>query len=449
MKRLYWSSAFLLITVASYAQFGMPSYKDVVAVFFAHYSFDDYGTCLRFQRKKDGWYISRNYYTEPGKDYKTVLFWSLPLKSYVDIPYTASDDDSAVVSENVNRYFIKVSYDYDAYSFQRDIYYGYTGWDWDIIQDSLPDKKLNDTLLESKARAYSNYASGFLGNQYGFLFVNGDKDRVVLKATEAISKARVDKFISYELEAIDYYKKLAAGNPGYITKVGSIQIKIANEYMYMYSSLMMSDDEAEAKKYAEKAAYPDSLLEVCKRYLKGLPKNSILITYGDNDTYPVWYLQAVKRYRPDIAVLNYQLLGLKKYLFSIDRYYKHSLFSTNEATFLEDDFDYFLYNNISGEDTAIAVSKFLSDLQNNHNPHKTINYNDNSVKSYYTRKLYFSDAKLRHQKICTLQNALWMNDYFLLDIVNTQADGKVYISFDNEMISDLLVKKKTLYKIVY
>jgi hypothetical protein len=38
-------------------------------------------------------------------------------------------------------------------------------------------------------------------------------------------------------------------------------------------------------------------------------KNAILITYGDNDTYPLWYLQEVEGLRPDIRIINYNLLG--------------------------------------------------------------------------------------------------------------------------------------------
>jgi hypothetical protein len=91
----------------------------------------------------------------------------------------------------------------------------------------------------------------------------------------------------------------------------------------------------------------------------------------------------------------------------------------------------------------------LNDLRDNRNSHRAINYYDNSVKSYYARKLYFSGAKSQQRKECVLQSILWLNDYFLLDIVNTQPNGRVYTLFDNEMISDLLIKDKATYKIAY
>ncbi|MBK7692690.1 MAG: hypothetical protein IPJ31_16815 [Bacteroidetes bacterium] len=46
--------------------------------------------------------------------------------------------------------------------------------------------------------------------------------------------------------------------------------------------------------------------------LIGLEKNAILVTSGDNDTYPVWALQA-KGIRRDVKVINRYLISLKAY----------------------------------------------------------------------------------------------------------------------------------------
>lgn len=43
--------------------------------------------------------------------------------------------------------------------------------------------------------------------------------------------------------------------------------------------------------------------------LQSLAPNAILFVYGDNDTYPLWYLQNVEGLRTDVRVLNANLLG--------------------------------------------------------------------------------------------------------------------------------------------
>ena len=44
-------------------------------------------------------------------------------------------------------------------------------------------------------------------------------------------------------------------------------------------------------------------------YLQSLPENAILINYGDNDTFPVWFNQEVDGVRPDVRIMNSSYLG--------------------------------------------------------------------------------------------------------------------------------------------
>jgi len=44
--------------------------------------------------------------------------------------------------------------------------------------------------------------------------------------------------------------------------------------------------------------------DIGANYLKSCAPNSILFTYGDNDSFPVWYVQDVEQVRPDIRVAN-------------------------------------------------------------------------------------------------------------------------------------------------
>ncbi len=88
--------------------------------------------------------------------------------------------------------------------------------------------------------------------------------------------------------------------------------------------------------------------EVARNYLNSVGKNGILITHGDNDTFPLWYAQEVENVRTDVRIVNTSLLGTDWHIDQMKYAVNESapldlqigpmqyLYGTNEFTYIYD-----------------------------------------------------------------------------------------------------------------
>jgi hypothetical protein len=56
--------------------------------------------------------------------------------------------------------------------------------------------------------------------------------------------------------------------------------------------------------------------------LAGVPPSGVMLALGDNDTYPLWYLQQVEGTRKDVTIVTVPLLAAKWYRAELARRYK-------------------------------------------------------------------------------------------------------------------------------
>jgi hypothetical protein len=87
-------------------------------------------------------------------------------------------------------------------------------------------------------------------------------------------------------------------------------INFASLAICAIAPILMAQQEWDDHDRSKKTTAPD----LAKDYLESCAKNAIIFTFGDNDTYPLWYAQEVEGVRPDIRIINNSLLGIDWYI---------------------------------------------------------------------------------------------------------------------------------------
>jgi hypothetical protein len=91
---------------------------------------------------------------------------------------------------------------------------------------------------------------------------------------------------------------------------GSISNYVAAAVCLLAVPMLMASQEWDDHDRSKKQLARD----LAKNYLESCAPNAILFSFGDNDTYPLWYAQEVEGIRRDVRVINYSLLGIDWYI---------------------------------------------------------------------------------------------------------------------------------------
>ena len=96
-------------------------------------------------------------------------------------------------------------------------------------------------------------------------------------------------------------------------------------------------------------------------FLNSVEPNAIIFTYGDNDTYPLWYAQEVENIRRDVRVVNLSLIAVDWYINKLRNKVNDSppiKLTLTEAEYRGKNRNQIFFANPTGEDMSIPLNVY-------------------------------------------------------------------------------------------
>ncbi|HYO22090.1 MAG TPA: hypothetical protein VER36_06770 [Flavisolibacter sp.] len=453
-------SLLLLSLVLAYvftaAQNSLPSYHQVLKQYFEHYNHvpKEQVDGLNFAKKKNGWFVQVvNRLTEQVKEEQ--LFWSEG-KGWQTLNGFDTAVSAAGQEEKVIEFLHGTANVYKFYGYARSPYYGYDGWDKEMINDfsHQPFDALADSVLENLGRAYSAYATRFSWYQFGGAISERDSLKRKLAPLEYPSRQRADSTACNIRKAIACYAALHSRNPNYRTAVGNIGMKHFNEQVFGYDQMMMAGYDDKAQLFIANIAPNQTIIRLAKNYLSNCPPNAILFSFGDLDTYTLWYVQVVLDFRKDVAVINQSLLGLPPYVNMLRRK-KIVSFSAPPEVYGNTLFLYSLFREEGKKGIKqLSFSSFLQNLYNrkNHLPAEPATYQVKDLKLLTTKvklKPFAGSYSLGNSILFQLGDYLTLDQMLMLDIIHTNIYQRpLCFTYPWELCRQYLSQKGMVYQLL-
>jgi hypothetical protein len=423
-----------------------PSLNETAIYFFAHYN--EPVSDIHFSRRPDGWYVSKETYKNgESADNCTEKLWDLKTESFRSLKiYTKGTNYRFEMKSFLAGLGLMEDWNHSAY-------YGYDGWDLDVIKAFGKNPSLPDTVLYGLGRAYTDYALNFIRNSSLYSI-----QKTKWLGYGNVTKKQLDNYLFYQKKGIASFKKLYERNPSFQTVVGYIRTKWANAYMDTWMTLMSIKEEYLAREFLIHDIYSDFMVSVSKNYLNSCAPNAILITNGDNDTYPLWYVQEVEGYRTDVRVVNYSLASGDWHI--IPLFSKHNdsdplPLSIAPENYMEGRNDFLIYEKTTDREEPWSVKKIIDYIISDDESNKIVLAS--GIKAGYlpAKNVFLTADSLKVLKNGTVpsyiadhisieipwkikKNYLAKNDIMLLDLLATNNWGRPIYFASPSSVDDFL-----------
>lgn len=321
--------SFILFSISTFAQKKLkydkayfdkfPTYEEVIEAYFMENGFD-YKEIrkIKIAKKYDGWYVI--YLNDKFEEFEEQQIWNAKKGIFENVKMVTTDDGGSEPVAKGKRHFLQ---GLESVWFEQYPVYGYHGYEDDVIKLLENEKNLSAGLLDALARSYSSKAMETITpGQFGGKKKIMEYDRTL--NPKDWEKEVLDKYMMFADKSIATFKILSDKYPDYQTVVGNISTKYRNEYMSAYYVLKYSQKQELGEKYLVDNLYNDFQIKTATNYLKTCANNAILFTYGDNDTYPLIYVQDKLGIRTDVKVINTSLASLGRYIHFVKTEYNLS-----------------------------------------------------------------------------------------------------------------------------
>jgi len=310
---------------------------------------------INFEKRKEGYFVSTANYSDYNVLISRELFWSVKDGEWkpLSLPKGPPDDEPS------NLY-------YNQYYYQRIPYYGYEGWYRDVIVELEGRETLSADQHLAIATAWFERATHLLSEEY--YLADSTETFILPDRKNALTPEQLEIYFSYMQKALGQYEILAAEYPDYETIVGPATVKLANMYMTVFMQMHYFQNEETALLMLDRPplTYSNFLLESARNLLESCPPNAVLFTYGDNETYPLWYLQAKESFRRDVVVANLSMIYTGRYLNHLRSPIfgaKPLQFQLSAAYYFSPKSNYFFFNQAKHPTTFSALFECLQSEQ--------------------------------------------------------------------------------------
>jgi len=319
VSKIILTTVFLLLSyINTFSQSSLkkyPSLENIESYFSSNYSLREIPKSqkIRFEKRPSGWYITKRKRILDSLLSENQL-WNSSENEYIHI-----DSSEFITRKKFSMGKNQIDYisSLDRILFNLIPFYGYPGWDWDMINKyPKPQSIKNDTLLYSIASAYSSYSSNLLHNYFNS-YSSKEHSFNLPEGANSLNSIQLKKYRYYAHNSTRLFELVKEMNPSFDTFVGGIEIKTANEHMVPFLNLLMFQNEEVAMKEIEDFFYPSFYINVAKNFLSSCKKDAILFVGGDSDTFPLLFVQAKLGFRKDVTVVNTSLLNISRYIETI------------------------------------------------------------------------------------------------------------------------------------